>query len=150
MAVEAIGGTFLNVINSSLEHGKFPDELKKSAIIPVEKRPNTILGEEHRPLNMVPSYEKLLETVVNDQLVEYCITNNLLTKHQAGFRKNNSCESALQTVLFHWHEAINNKQIIGAIFIDFQWAFETIDRDLLLLKMEQLGIKGTFFRWLNK
>ncbi|KAJ8982189.1 hypothetical protein NQ317_001513 [Molorchus minor] len=146
-AAFAVGEVFLNVINSSLDSGTFPKTWKKSTIVPVEKKNNTILAEEHRPLNMVPSYEKLLETVVNEQLMEYCESNNLLTKYQSGFRKNNSCESALQTVLFHWQEAINNKSIIGAVFIDFQRAFETIDRDLLILKLGRFGIGNTVIEW---
>ena len=147
MSIEAIGDRFLEVINSSLESGKFPEAWKISTIIPIEKKANTINGEEHRPLNMVPSYEKLLETVVNEQLIDYCESHKLLSKHQAGFRRNNSCECALQTILYDWKRAINNKLIIGVVYLDFQRAFETIDRDLLVLKLENLGIKDAPLKW---
>jgi hypothetical protein len=37
---------------------------------------------------------------------------------------------------------IENNKIFVAVFLDFKKAFETIDRELLLRKMEQYGIKG--------
>ena len=40
---------------------------------------------------MVPTYEKLLEVVINEQVIEYVEQNNILREFQAVFRKNNSC-----------------------------------------------------------
>ena len=64
---------------------------------------------------------------MNEQLVDYVENNHILSKYQSGFRKNNSCESALHSILFDWKNALNNKKIIGAVFLDFQRAFETIE-----------------------
>lgn len=147
IAFEAIGNRINDVINCSLETGTVPQNWKKSIVIPVEKKANTILCNEHRPLNMLPPYEKLLELIVKDQLLEFINDSNILTKHQAGFRKLNSCESAIQSVLVNWKEALSNKQYVGAIFLDFKRAFETIDRALLLVKLEKMGIKGTVWEW---
>lgn len=140
LSFEAVGDRFLHVVNNSLEKGEFPKNWKKSMVIPIEKINNTIQCEEFRPINMVPSYEKMLELIVSEQLVEYIENNRLLTKYQAGFRTNNSCESALQPVLMNC-SAINKRKVV-VVFLDFQCAFETIDRDLLLLKMEKMGIGG--------
>lgn len=86
-AFEVIGERFLQLINTSLENGCFPSTWKTSTIIPLEKKINTIKCEEHRPINMVPTYEKLMEIIVNDQIIKYIEDNKLLTKYQAGFRK---------------------------------------------------------------
>lgn len=150
LAFDAIGNRFLQLINDILERGCFPKNWKTSTIIPLEKKSNTIKCEEYRPINMVPVYEKLLELVVNKQIVEYVETNNLLTKYQAGFRKQNSCESALQTVLSKWKNALNNKQIVGVVFIDFRRAFETINRDLLLLKLKNFGMGSVVINLLRE
>ena len=83
-----------------MEH--FQNTEKKTTIIPIEKKANTNKAEEFRPINMVPFYEKLLEVVVNNQFIEYFERNKLLSKYQAGFRKNNSCENAFQSVLVNW------------------------------------------------
>lgn len=147
IAFEAVGQRFLQVINNSLENGEFPKDWKHSVIIPIEKKTDTIICEEFRPVNMVPTYEKQLESVVNIQVTDYVKNNNILTKHQAGFQKNNSCESALQSVLVNWNHAISEKQMIGVVFLDFQRAFETVDRNLLLMKLQKIGFSGKVLQW---
>ena len=149
-AFEIIGDRFLQVINSSLEDGCFPITWKLSTIIPLEKKINTIKCEEHRPINMVPTYEKLLEIIVNDQIKKYVEDNNLLTKYQAGFRNQNSCESAIQTVLAKWKNALIEKKVIGVVFLDFRRAFETINRNLLLLKLKNYGLGDTIIKWFSE
>lgn len=99
---------------------------------------------------MVPPYEKLLELAVNQQIVEYIESNNLLSVYQAGFREKNSCETALQTVLYTWKKALDDKQIIGVVFLDFKRAFETIDRRLLLLKLKKYGFDCEVLKWFSE
>jgi len=147
LCFEIVGNRFLDVINQSLSSGVFPTKWKKSLIIPIEKVANTRKCGEFRPVNMVPSYEKLLELVVYEQLVNYVERNNLLTEFQSGFRKNNSCESAIQSALVNWKAAVNSKKLVGVVLLDFKRAFETIDRKLLLLKLEAMGFKGTVLKW---
>jgi hypothetical protein len=48
-----------------------------------------------------------------------------------------------------WKDMIEDNKIIVAVFLDFKKAFETIDRELLLRKMEQYGIKGAELSWLR-
>lgn len=150
LAFEVIGDKFLQVINSSLENGSFPAQWKLSTVIPIEKVINTNKCEEHRPINMVPIYEKLLETVVNGQVREYVEKNKLLTHYQAGFRRKHSCESALQTVLAKWKTATSRKKLVGIVFLDFRRAFETINRGLLILKLRKYGFGGNVLRWLSE
>ena len=146
-AFEVIGERFLQLVNCSLEYGTFPKHWKKTTIIPIEKIANTNKAEEFRPINMVPVYEKLLEVVVNNQFIEYFEKNNLLSEYQAGFRKNNSCESALQSVLMNWKSALSKKNIIGVVFLDFRRAFETIDRGMLIEKLKKYGVQDVVLKW---
>lgn len=67
--------------------------------------------------------------------------NYILSKYQAGFRKVNSCDTALQTILLSWRNALNDKMIIVVVFLYFRRAIETIDRQLLLLKLNNYGIR---------
>lgn len=146
---QAIGHHFLHVINTSIQTGKFPEGWKTSTIIPIEKKTNSNLCEDFRPINMVPTCEKLLEVVVNQQLVSYIEENNILTCFQAGFRAKNSCESALQTVLANWKDSLKDNLVIGALFLDLRRAFETIDRQMLLQKLERYGIQGKALQWIK-
>jgi hypothetical protein len=42
---------------------------------------------------------------------------------------------------------IEDSKTIVVVFLDFKRAFETIDRELLLRRMEQYGIKGAELSW---
>ena len=77
----------------------------------IEKVKNTNKCEEHRPINSLKTFEKVLETVVKQQLENYM---KLLSKYQSGFRRKFSCETAVNYVVSRWKNAKNNK--ILAIF----------------------------------
>jgi hypothetical protein len=65
-AVEVIANRFLDVINNSLQEGKFPEKWKTSIVIPVPKIPKTRKCDEFGPINIVPVYEKILEVAVKN------------------------------------------------------------------------------------
>lgn len=91
----------------------------------------------------------MLEIVVKKQLEFYSDSNNIVTKHQSGFKKQHSCETAIQSVVDDWKVLVSEGNLVGVIFMDLKRAFETIDRDRLLDKLYQYGIKGKALEWLR-
>lgn len=148
-AFEVIGNRFLDVINSSLQKGICPNNWKISVVTPIPKILNTIICEEFRPVNTLPVYEKTLELVVKEQLIKHCMDNDILIENQSGFRESHSCETALQFIISDWVKTISKNQIIVAVFLDFKRAFETVNRKLLLSKLEKMGIRGTVLVWIE-
>jgi hypothetical protein len=146
-SMDAIGDSFLDLINSSLRLGCVPERWKKSTVVPIQKISGTKKCEEFRPINILPAYEKILETAVKNQFIQYLEENNILIDEQSGFRSQHSCETSLNLTLAAWKEMIEDSKIIVAVFLDFKRAFETIDRELLLWKMEQYGVKDAELEW---
>lgn len=146
---DAIKEEFCNIINGSLEMGCCPETWKTSSIIPIPKIDKPKKASEYRPINMLPIYEKVLEIIVKNQLENYVESFNIITDHQSGFRKQYSCESALQTVVDEWKLEISEGKMVGVIFMDLKRAFETIDRGILLEKLYQYGIRGKVLEWLR-
>lgn len=142
-----IGHVLLHFVNTSLDKGEFPDALKTSTIIPIPKIANTSEAEEFRPINTLPTFEKLIERAVYEQLVEYFDKNKLLFTNQSGFRKNHSCESALQLTVTKFKREIDGGRYVVAVFLDLKRAFETIDRNILLTKLRCYGIGGNVIKW---
>lgn len=106
-------------------------------------------ASEYRPINMLPIYEKVLELVVKEQIEKYLQDNNVITEHQSGFRRKHSCETAIQTVIDDWKLIVSEGEMVGVIFLDLKRTFETVDRDRLLEKIWQYGIRGRVLEWVK-
>lgn len=146
-SAEYLGYIYTCIINESLTLGVFPESWKLTTIVPVEKVKGTKKPEEIRPINTLPSDEKIIETVVKNQLQEYLNRHEIIIEEQSGFRSKHSCETALNLVISEWKESMSKKQITVAVFIDLKRAFETIDRDILLKKLNRTGVRNTALEW---
>lgn len=144
---DVIGNRLFDVVNNSLEYGSFPDIWKVSVVVPIPKISGTILCEEFRGVHTVPIYEKVLEMIVRDQLLNFLNENKVLIDCQSGFRAKHSCESSVLYMCNDWLREIDRNRIILAVFIDFKRAFETVDRKLLLKKLERMGIRDLVLDW---
>lgn len=148
-AFHTIKEEFVEIINRSLALGECPNGWKTSTVIPIPKVKKPIKASEYRPINVLPVYEKVLELVVKAQLEKYLEKNEVLTEHQSGFRKAYSCETAIQGTIDEWKVEIEGRKIVGVIFMDLKRAFETVDRQRLLGKLNQIGIRGKVLDWLG-
>lgn len=115
----------MNVINLSLQCIICPDIWWRFCIVPVPKVANTVKCDEHRPINTVSIFEKLLELSVKDQLVNFCDVNNVIVENQSGFPKGHSSEYVLLNVCEDWYKCLEKKEIVITVFLDFKRAFET-------------------------
>ena len=72
---------------------------------------------------------------------------NILFQNQFGFRKNNSTSFALIEITEKIKETIDNKKYGCGIFIDLRKAFDTVNHEILLRKLEHYGIRGMAQNW---
>ena len=68
------------------------------------------------------------------------LTNGLLHENQSGFRPNHSCHTVLTEFIDTELSDINLNKICGALFIDFDLAFDVISHNLHLKKMNLYGL----------
>ncbi|XP_036340251.1 uncharacterized protein LOC118749554 [Rhagoletis pomonella] len=148
-SIEYLGYFYALIINDSVESGIVPERWKTSTVVPVKKVKKTIQPEELRPINTLPSDAKILEVHVKNQLMMYLEENKILVQQQSGFREKHSCETALNLVIADWKEELNNKNVVVSVFLDLKRAFETVDRDILLKKLQRIGITGTELEWFS-
>lgn len=118
-----------------------------STVIPIPKVIATRQSKLHRPINMLPNAQKVLEAIVNTQLTKYLDLNKVINSRQSGFRGHHSCESALNLVISEWKSSLIEGKFIVAVFLDFQRAFETLDRQRLLEKLKKYGIIDKELKW---
>lgn len=142
-----IGDILTELINESFDQAIFPSILKRSVIIPIQKVSGTNKINEFRPINTLPILEKLIEKIAYDQFNRYVEENNILCSEQSGFRKTYSCESAINILIDDWKNELQSNNTTIAIFLDFQRAFETVDRGILLQKLQNIGVHESAIKW---
>lgn len=74
-------------------------------------------------------------------------SNKILTKHQFGFRAGTSTSDAILEFLDHTFNSINYHQSQIAVFLDFSKAFDTVNHNILLQKLNHLGFRGISNDW---
>ena len=73
--------------------------------------------------------------------------NSLLHANQYGFRAKYSTELALNELVDRIYSQLDGKKIHIAIFMDLSKAFDTIDYEILITKMEHYGITNLEYKW---
>ena len=67
--------------------------------------------------------------------------------HQYGFRENYSTEPALRDIVNKIQTNMDKKRFSCGTFIDLKKAFDTVDHEILLYKLNHYGIRGIVNDW---
>ena len=123
------------IINRSLRDSTVPGKLKIAKVLPLFKYGLKTLMDNHRPISILPTISKILERVVYDQLSGYLERNDLITSSQFGFRRRYNTELAVTLFTDRIRLALDQGKLTGAVFIDLQKAFDTVEHSVLLSKL---------------
>ena len=138
------------MINFSLSTGVVPSQLKLAKVIPLYKGADAGSRHEYtnyRPIAILNTLSKVLEKVVEYQLRQYFRQNDLFYAAQYGFRPSRSTSHALLDLTAFVHDGVDNGSNVVGIFIDLAKAFDTLNFDVLLEKLERYGVCGTSLKW---
>lgn len=116
----------LDIINASPTYGVFSENWKCSLVVPVQKGSKTDFCSEFRSVNNVPVYVKVLEMVVKAQIEKNCNTNRIIVGNQCLW----GC-------------------YVLVVLFDFRKAFETVNKDILIKKLLDLGFVGIILKYLS-
>ena len=137
------------LVNSSIEQGIFPSELKIAKVFPIFKAGDEQLITNYRPISVLNFFSKILEKVVANYIVDFLESNNILYEHQYGFRKGHSTNHAVITLVERVAKALDTGKIVVGVYLDIRKAFDAIDHPILLRKLYSLGIRGNLYTWIK-
>ena len=135
------------LINESFSTGIFPDKLKMAKVIPIFKKGLKTKTCNYRPISLLSIFSKIFEKLMQSRLQKFLEISEVLFSMQFGFRSGHSTEHALVTLTENIKSTLDNNRLGCGIFIDLQKAFDTVNHEILLKKLEHYGIRDTPLTW---
>lgn len=131
------------IFNLSLTSGIFPQNMQIAKVTVLFKKGDKNKISNYRPISILPVFSKCIEKVLHYRLVSFSDKYDLLSSSQFGFRKNKSTEKALLEQKECILREFERGNLMLGVFIDFTKAFDYLDHNILLKKLEYNGIRGT-------
>ena len=138
-----------DIINMSLNQGVFPYILKIAKVIPIHKKGDKFDCNNYRPIFLLSSIRKIFQKSMHIRLVNSLRTNNLLLCYQFGFRKRYSVNHAFTDLTELIRQALDEDKCACGVIINLQKAFDTVDYNILLSKLDQYNVKRAPHEWIK-
>ena len=140
------------LLNQSLATGCFPRNYGQAIVLPLLKKNNldAIQPKNSRPVSNLCYLSKLLETVVQKQLQQFLDEHDAMPTHQSAYRKYHCTETALLKLFNDLLVVVatDRGHVSGLCLLDLTAAFDTVDRDPLLSRLDRtFGVRGQARAW---
>ena len=132
------------VLKNCLRSRSFPNNWKKSNVVPIHKKGGKQLLQNHWPVSLLPICGKIFERIIFNPIFEDLEKNSLLWPNQFGFHPFDSCENQLLSIVHDIYANFDQNPTLEmrANFLDISKAFDKVWHEGLLFKLEYIGISG--------
>jgi hypothetical protein len=131
------------ICNKIIQSGTFPERLKYSVIKPLYKKGDKSLISNYKPISLLTSFSKIVEKVMSNRPMNHLNKHAILSPNQYGFHKNLLTDNAVYSLLYKILTALNDKSKVKGMFCDIGKAFDCVNHNILLHKLEIYGITST-------
>ena len=136
----------LNIINCGIDTSTFENGMKLADVAPVPKEEQSTSKDKFRPISVLPPGSKIFERILHKQISNHI--ESYLSSYLCGYRKGYCAQYAIMTLLEKWRIALDNKGYGGAILMDLSKAFDTLNHELLIAKLNAYGFSHSSLRLL--
>ena len=134
----------LHIVNLSLTQSVYPNLWKTGVITPIPKKSNNPKSPSSwRPIVLNCIMSKLLERVMNQQMMEFLDRNQLDSPSQHAYRNGKSCTSAWIEIDSFVQSQRDQGKVISITLTDQSSAFNVLQKDIVVGKLMMLGFSNS-------
>ena len=147
LALPLIEDAILHLVNLSISSKKFSQLWKIQLVLPLHKKNDPMDGANYRPVSHIIELGKIVEYVVHEQVYTHFKSHQLFHQNHHGFLSQHSTASALIQLHDILLENAENKEMTAALLLDRSAAFDIVDHEILLKKLESYNFSDNSVEW---
>ena len=146
-----LGDEITQLFTRSLEGGKVPKEGKVAKIVPLQKpkREDYAVANNYRPISLVPTLGKALESLVAERIAYLVEEYGLLPKTHFDAWKQRATTHALSYVCEDLFNASRGKRMLSLVSVDAKGAYSNMVTGLEIRRLRQRQIPEVIVRWMQ-
>ena len=120
---------------------------KIAKVVLIFKSEARLLCNNYRPISLLSNIGKIIEKLIPLRLNLFLEPRNSYYTFQLGLRLNFSTNNALISVVENIQTQLDDGKYSAAVFVDFKKAFDTVDHNILLNKLDYYGVNRIPNEW---
>ena len=146
---EEISEVLADIMNRSLKTGEIPRDWRDAIIVPLFKKGSRSEPSNYRPVSLTCILCKVMEKIMQTELVKHLRRHDILINSQHGFIKGRSCLTNLLDYFEEVYTHLDEGSPVDAVYLDFSKAFDKVPHKRLVRKLEAAGIGGNILNWIK-
>ena len=137
------------IINKAYDLHIFPEQLKKAIITPIFKEGNIDEISNYRPISVLTIICKIFERSASNQMAKYFLDKQKINPHQHAYQPAHSTTTCLAEILNEIYSLLDKNQYVALAKLDLSKAFDSINHNLLIQKLCNLGLDKNSLQWIS-
>jgi len=139
-ACDFISPLLCSMFNNMFTNCVYPTSWSKGVKVPIYKKGDKSDPANYRGITLVNVTAKVFSLILRNRINKWCESNSVFYDGQFGFRDSHSTDDAVFLLHAIIQKVLDKKSKLWCVFVDYQRAFDSVNRDALWIKLVKSGI----------